>query len=63
MIEYSVEITDAAFVAIRKHTRYIAVESQSPENAKRSSRKERSYGPRDWFQDTLNDFAPSLTCL
>ncbi len=35
MTEYSVEITDAAFVATRKHARYIAVESQSPENAKR----------------------------
>jgi len=35
MIESSVEMTDAAFVAIRKHARYIAVESQSPENAKR----------------------------
>ncbi len=35
MSEYSVEMTDAAFVAIRKHARYIAVESQSPENAKR----------------------------
>ncbi len=35
MIEYSVEITDAAFVAIRKHARYIAIESQAPENAKR----------------------------
>ncbi len=35
MIEYSVEVTDAAFVAIRKHARYIAIESQSPQNAKR----------------------------
>lgn len=35
MIEYSVEVTDAAFVAIRRHARYIAVERQSPENAKR----------------------------
>ena len=35
MTEYSVEITDAAFVAIRNQARYIAIESQSPENAKR----------------------------
>ncbi len=35
MTDFSVEITDAAFVTIRKHARYIAVDSQSPENAKR----------------------------
>jgi len=35
MSEYSVEVTDAAFVAIRKHARYITVESQSPKNAER----------------------------
>ena len=35
MIDFSVEITDTAFVTIRKHARYIAVERQSPENAKR----------------------------
>jgi plasmid stabilization system protein ParE len=35
MTEYSVEITDAAFVAIRRHARYIAVESQAPQNAAR----------------------------
>ena len=34
MSEYSVEVTDAAFAVIRKHAPYIAVESESPENAK-----------------------------
>jgi len=32
--EYSVEVTDAAFVAIRRHARYIAVEAASPQNAR-----------------------------
>ena len=35
MTEYSVEMTDAAFVAIRKNARYIAIESRATENAKR----------------------------
>ena len=34
MTEYSVEVTDAAFVAIRKHARYIAIDAASPGNAK-----------------------------
>ena len=35
MTEYSVEITDAAFVAIRDHARHVAIELAAPENAKR----------------------------
>jgi len=35
MTEYSVEITDAAFIAIRNQARRIAIEGQSPESAKR----------------------------
>jgi len=35
MKEYTVEITDAAFVAIRNQARHIAIECQAPENAKR----------------------------
>ncbi len=35
MTEYSVGITDAAFVAIRNQARYIATERQAPEDAKR----------------------------
>lgn len=35
MTKYSVEITDAAFVAIRNQARYIAIECKAPENAKR----------------------------
>jgi hypothetical protein len=35
MTEYSVEVTDAAFVAIRNHARYIATDAASPENSKR----------------------------
>ena len=35
MNEYVVEITGTAFVAIRNQARHIAIECQSPENAKR----------------------------
>jgi plasmid stabilization system protein ParE len=34
MTEYSVEVTDAAFVALRRHARYIAVDAGAPQNAK-----------------------------
>ena len=34
-MRYSVGITDAAFDAIRQHARYIAVDCQSPLNAKK----------------------------
>lgn len=35
MIRYSVELTDAAFAAIRDHARHIAVTDHAPETAKR----------------------------
>jgi len=35
MIEYSVEVTDTAFAAIRREARYIAVDVKEPENANR----------------------------
>ena len=39
MTEFSVEITDTALAAIRRHARYIAVDTQAPRNAERWLRR------------------------